>query len=113
MSPVVPKSLLIRRIQNELPIADDDDFRHIAFTDGEIEVVDPDTGATTGAMTWGEILEVVAGVFPLHPNYAPFIRYPMHRPEEWKAQHDARMARRSAARDEAATPAADQSKESE
>lgn len=67
MSPVVPKSLLIRRIQNEPPIADDDDFRNILFTDGGIEIVDPDTGAPTGAVTWGEILEVVAGVFPLHP----------------------------------------------
>ena len=113
MSPTVPKAQLIRRIQNEPPIADDDDFRHIAFPDGGIEVVDPDTGATTGSMTWGEIIEVVAGVFPLHPNHAPFVRYPMRRLEEWKAQHDARMARRAAARDEAATPAADQSKESE
>lgn len=111
MSPAVPKALLIRRIELDPEIADDD-FRHITFTNGGIEVVDPDTGATTGSLTWGEILEVVTGVFPQHPSHAPFIRYPMHTMAEWKAKHDAMQARR-AVREEVAALVADQRKEPE
>lgn len=51
--------------------------------DNELEVVDPTTGATTLQLTWGELIEQIASIFP------PYLRRPHYRmrtKEEWDEQ---------------------------
>ena len=59
-----------------------------------IEAVDPGTQRHFGkAGPGGEIIK--GGCMPASArirNTAPFVRYPMRRLEEWKAQHDLGMA---------------------
>lgn len=73
--------LLIRRIER-----DSDEGRA-----GDVEVVDPTNGATTGSLTWGEVIEQIASRFP-----GPSKGYPMNTPEEWAALRDASAAKREA-----------------
>lgn len=53
---------------------------------GGLEVIDPETGATTDTLTTGEMLEQVMSLFDLKPRSA----YPMKTPEEWGESYLAR-----------------------
>lgn len=92
MSAGVPAAITIRRIPDELTLCDDD-VATIMFGSGGVEVIDLATGRTTGQLTWGEIMEQVACLFPIStPSGAaqPFVRYPMKTLEEWRQEREER-----------------------
>ncbi len=56
--------------------------------EGAFEVVDPETGATTGQLTLGEVFEQVLGVFSITSK-----AYPMKTAEQWDEERRARIER--------------------
>jgi len=54
----------------------------IRQSDEGLEVIDPKTGATSGQLTTGELIEQIIALFEIGPRHP----YPMRSPEEWEAR---------------------------